>query len=514
MDALGSNWRWDVYAQKGIGDTFISSNVPKRAEYRQAIDAVYNSAGSIVCRSTLTNPGDGCVPLNILGIGVASQTALDFVMGTTRRHDILEQDIFAATISGDPLETWAGPVSVTSGIEYRKESVKGESDELSQVNSFWAGNFKPLIGSYDVVEGFFETVVPIATDLFDLNAAVRATDYSTSGYVTTWKIGATFHPIEDVTFRITRSRDIRAPNLGELFESGATATINVADPFRNNLTSTFFRIRSGTTELKPEKADTLGVGIVVQPRFMPGFQASADYYDVEIKDAIATVGAPDIIDQCFNGNLALCDQIERNSAGEISAVRVTPINLAVINARGLDLEASYQVPMDSIVSGLNGDLQLRILATHFLENFSDNGISVPRDTVGQNSGTAPPDWRYWGSIRYSNESFNASWTVRGVSDGVYGNHYVECATGCRASTQDNPTIENNQIPGAYYMDASLGYFVTDNIKLTFTVRNLTNKDPVMVGQGERSIGSAATGTNARLYDYLGRTYRLGVKFEF
>ena len=235
---------------------------------------------------------------------------------------------------------------------------------------------------------------------------------------------------------------------------------------------------------------------------------------MEIKDAIATVGAPDIIDQCFNGNLALCDQIERNSAGEISAVRVTPINLAVINARGLDLEASYQVPMDSIVSGLNGDLQLRILATHFLENFSDNGISVPRDTVGQNSGTAPPDWRYWGSIRYSNESFNASWTVRGVSDGVYGNHYVECATGCPASTQDNPTIENNQIPGAYYMDASLGYFVTDNIKLTFTVRNLTNKDPVMVGQGERSIGSAATGTNARLYDYLGRTYRLGVKFEF
>lgn len=189
MDALGSNWRWEAYAQKGIGDTFISSNVPKRADYRQAIDAVYDTNGSIVCRSTLTNPGDGCVPLNILGIGVASQTALDYVIGTTSRHDTLEQDIFAATISGDPFDTRAGPVSVASGIEYRKESVKGQSDALSQVNSFWAGNFKPLTGSYDVVEGFFETVVPIATDMFDLNAAVRATDYSTSGYVTTWKMG-------------------------------------------------------------------------------------------------------------------------------------------------------------------------------------------------------------------------------------------------------------------------------------------------------------------------------------
>ncbi len=61
----------------------------------------------------------------------------------------------------------------------------------------------------------------------DLNAAVRATDYSTSGYVTTWKGGLTWRPIEDLRFRFTRSRDIRAPNLGELFTAGQTGSGNV-----------------------------------------------------------------------------------------------------------------------------------------------------------------------------------------------------------------------------------------------------------------------------------------------
>ena len=56
----------------------------------------------------------------------------------------------------------------------------------------------------------------------EFNGAVRATDYSTAGYVTTWRAGATWQPIEDIRLRVTRSRDIRAPNLSELFSAGVT----------------------------------------------------------------------------------------------------------------------------------------------------------------------------------------------------------------------------------------------------------------------------------------------------
>ena len=84
-------------------------------------------------------------------------------------------------------------------------------------------------------EAYLEAVVPLGLGL-EFNGAVRATDYSTSGYVTTWRAGATWQPIEDIRFRVTRSRDIRAPNLNELFQAGTANTDSVSNPFFNPVT--------------------------------------------------------------------------------------------------------------------------------------------------------------------------------------------------------------------------------------------------------------------------------------
>ena len=55
----------------------------------------------------------------------------------------------------------------------------------------------------------------------NLDLAVRQTKYSTSGNVTAWKVGGTWKtPIEGLSFRAVTSRDIRAPNLSELFAPG------------------------------------------------------------------------------------------------------------------------------------------------------------------------------------------------------------------------------------------------------------------------------------------------------
>ncbi|NWM25188.1 TonB-dependent receptor, partial [Escherichia coli] len=77
-------------------------------------------------------------------------------------------------------------------------------------NAWSVGNYLPFTGEYSVKEAYLETVVPLGFGL-EFNGAVRATDYSNSGYVTTWKLGATWAPIPDIRFRVTRSRDIRAP---------------------------------------------------------------------------------------------------------------------------------------------------------------------------------------------------------------------------------------------------------------------------------------------------------------
>src|SRR5690606_7006260 len=120
------------------------------------------------------------------------------------------------------------PIGLAFGVEHRKEEVSGFVPPEYQ-DGWFTGNYLPSFGSYDVTEAYLETVLPF-TDWLEVNAAVRGTDYSTSGYVTTWKVGATIDVMEGLRFRATRSRDIRAPNLAELFQAGQRRTNTLIDP--------------------------------------------------------------------------------------------------------------------------------------------------------------------------------------------------------------------------------------------------------------------------------------------
>ncbi|HEY4368820.1 MAG TPA: TonB-dependent receptor [Steroidobacteraceae bacterium] len=519
FNALGSGWDWDAYAQRGISrvhnDVFLSIT----QNYRDAIDAVRDANGRIVCRSTLTDPDNGCVPYDVLGVGVNSPAAVDYVLGTAQLDQELTQDVVATSFNGEPLATWAGPVSLATGVEYRKESVESSADPLAVANQYFAANFKATNGSYDVVEGFLETVVPLAVDRpwarsLDLNAAARWTDYSTSGEVVTWKIGANWSPFKDLTFRATRSRDIRAPNLNELFLAGQVNTQTVNDPFRGNATTVILRPQVGNLNLKPEAADTTGIGLVYQPSFVPGLSMSADYYDIDVKDAISTILQQQIIDRCFNGNTALCPAIVRDAAGVVTQITVQPINLSSEVAEGLDLEASYRKPL------WNGELSLRALATHVIKRKLDDGISVT-DLAGDNAagvtsaaeGSAA-NWRFLGMIGYDRGSYGVTLIGRGVSAGVLDNSNIECTTGCPPSTVNRKTIDNNHVKGALYADLSLVYrpVVGDHKTEVFLkVDNLADTAPAVVPSNSTLV-FIDSGTNPLLYDTVGRTIRAGVRF--
>src|SRR5690606_35616732 len=126
-----------------------------------------------------------------------------------QRNQRFVQDVYAFTLNGEPFDIWAGPVSLALGAAHRKEGVTGRADPVSLINGWFAGNYLPTFGSYTVTEGFAETVVPLArggawAEALDLNAAVRATSYSTSGRVVTWKVGAPYQPVSDIRYRVTR----------------------------------------------------------------------------------------------------------------------------------------------------------------------------------------------------------------------------------------------------------------------------------------------------------------------
>ncbi len=506
---IGDGWTWDAYYQKGRTST-DEHELPtfNFARLALATDAVFDGSGNIVCRSTLTDPANGCVPLDRFGVGVASQDALDYVLGRPERKQEFNQDVAAINFTPPKLDGWAGPIEFAVGAEWRQEEMSGSVED--QYTSGWKyGNYKVTEGKYDVAETYFETVVPLAKTL-ELNAAARYTDYSTSGGVTTWKTGLVYSPIDAVTLRVTQSHDIRAPNMSELYETGTARTNAVSI---NGASVPFIQNLQGNPKVLPEEADTLGVGVIFQPGFAPRFATSVDYYDIKIDGVIDFVAAQDVADFCFiYGVQRYCDNLNY-VGGVLSTIDLYYENLNSMKARGVDLEASYSLQLDQ-----GGDLSFRALATHYIDAITDDGVTAVNE-AGSNL-TNTPDWVYKLSALYSMKSFRFGLTARGVSDGVINTAYIECASNCPPSVAPNYTINDNSVSGETFFDA----YVSKTFKmrsmdgeLFLSVKNLMDADPVLVAN-PASQGSenrpAYLSTNRDLYDVLGRTYKLGMRFKF
>lgn len=524
------DWKWDAYYQVGIAKTDeMLTNTWRNDRVALAQDAIRApagnaagiAAGTIVCRSTLSNPGNGCVPLNRIGVGGVSQAAVLYTFNDgaqPQRLQSLRQDVAALHFSTNNLfSTWAGPVSLAFGGEYRRERVDGFVDP--QFNSGWLyGNYLVTRGVYDVKEFAVETVIPLWKGL-DLNGAFRQTDYSTSGSVSTWKVGATWQVIDDVRLRATRSRDIRAPNLADLFAPGTarTNTVNVLQANGAQRTDQFLEQTTGNTALMPEVALTWGAGAVLTPGFLPGFAASVDYFDIDLEDAIGTLLAQTVTTLCLEQNRQdLCQFITFNGpagvASPITGVKLVPFNFARQRAKGIDFEASYRTDLGA------GTLSLRGLASHYITNLVDNGIDVARDLAGQNASgvDATPSWNFRLTANYDVRKWSFNLVGRGFSGGVYDNNFIECVTGCPVSTAAARTINDNDIAGQWYLDGSIThrFDIADSTAEVFLyVRNILDSDPVLVGNGPTGNNTPAyPQTNRNLYDVLGRVFRVGVRF--
>ena len=287
-----------------------------RPRLTQALDAVVDPvSGAIVCR----NQTGGCVPYNAFGLSVASPASVAWITGTSNGILFVRQSSAEASIEGSPISTWAGPVSIATGVDWRRDYSDGNSTDLDKARSFFNGNFAVATVSQSVKEAFFETAIPLARDAafaksLDLNGGVRATDYSKAGYVTTWKVGATWEPTDGIMLRGTRSRDIRAPSLGETSPALTSVAQALLDRFRNNAVSQALTLTTGNPNLKPEIADTTGFGVVLSPASIPRLRFSVDYYDINIKGAISSVSQQQVIDYCYDGSVpAQCAFITRGT---------------------------------------------------------------------------------------------------------------------------------------------------------------------------------------------------------
>ncbi len=528
-DIAGYKWNVGYLKSANQQHTRLNRNI-NNGRFIAAADAVRAPDGRIVCNVTLTNPSlyPGCVPINLFGPTSESAEALNYVLGTTKFETTTKMDTFSGSITGSPFATWAGDVGVAVSAEWRKLTYQllssvGDNAKLdctglrfnctTGTTNRWLNDVRAdrTEVSQSVKEAAGEVNVPLLRDRafaesFIVNGAVRVTDYSNSGTVVTWKGGADWDINSQITFRGTRSRDIRAPNLTELFgtrsvtPAGPSIDVHIGDTPAGIVSL----ITDSNPDLKPEVATTWTAGVVLRPAFIPRFSLAIDWYKINIKDAIAGISGRDLVIQRIceesGGASPTCAQAirplpfsNRTTANYATGWITKPQNLALFNTNGIDFEANYAF------DALGGAFTTRVLGTYQPTSKQEN---FPGAIVLNSAGSAgQPTWRVSAFVRYS----RGPWTVD-----------VQERWWSSTKWNPDPTIVYNvkgDLPAVAYTHATLGYTMGP-ASFFFSVQNLFNKQPTPYG----AFGGASTvpGLFGGFYngeDTIGRYYTFGVRIR-
>ena len=554
--ALG-NFKWNTSYTHG--DSTLTSRVDGLYDNRKLFAAadVVSVNGVPTCRVLTTAAAGafaGCSPLNVLNGNPAAATPAGYAYatGTSRYRAKIKQDSVVASISGSVFELPAGPVDIALGGEYRKQTLDLNSnadpaglDTAAERSAYfnglrnvpagalyyWLTNVGQANGSLNVKEAFGEIAVPILKDTpffqeLSFNGAARYTDYSTSGSVTTWKVGATWKPIRDLLFRGNYSRDIRAPNLFELF-AGPQSGIGIVNDARNTAGTygsgqniNVASLTSGNANLKPEIAKTLTAGAVFSPSAIPGFSLSVDYYRIRVGGLIEQLTAQEILTGCLNAGgsgAPQCAQIDRTTPTSFpTQVRIQPANSAFLKTAGIDIDASYRTQLGE------GALSLRLYANYLDKFVAERFVGAPLSVytgvsvVGSNP-AGFPRWRGNFTADYAIGNFGITLSAQYI-----GKMRLDIPPGVAnpllASGGVVPVLPaafvNDRVKPVAYTDLSIRYTVphgNGNIELFGTVNNLLDKDPPLI---PGTIPGVNIPTNIAVYDFIGRAFTAGVRFKF
>jgi outer membrane receptor protein involved in Fe transport len=390
--------------------------------------------------------------------------------------------------------------------------------------------------SENVSEANFELDAPLLkglplVELLSVNAAGRYTQYnvggldptSTSGATknssfsaSTWKIGAEWQITDDIKARASRSRDIRAPTLWDLYQGPVTTTSGVLDPL-TNVSGSVNTSQIGNPNLKPEVARNTTAGLVFTPTFLPGFSATVDYYHIVIANEIAAVSGNNqtVLNICESsgGSSPLCNLIVRPGAYNNTSPTNFPIlylsapqNTQTAWSEGYDIEANYQNDI-SEWSGLAGTVGMHLMWSH--TSLLKSVLTLPGSVISDVAGAANAP----GAALPRDK---AAMTLSYLLDGIGVNFQERYYSPIRQNA--NPTLVFN-IPNisAYFIsDLNVSYnfsaWGTDS-QVFLNVQNLFDRSPDIL-QVPGYTGSPGMNYPVVPYeDLIGRYYTMGFRFK-
>ncbi len=554
--SLGS-WRWDASYFISRNEELVRNNFnPQNERAFAAIDAVRVTAanvgtsglpiGSIQCRVLLTSSASrfpGCVPLNLFGPTSESQEALKYVVGVSQFETETGMDAAAGSIAGPLFTNWAGEVNAAVSGEWRKLTYKVDTDvgdnranctglqPLAVVGSagaaycvqgrtsLWQSNV--LLASPEVSQSVKEIATeidfPLLKDLalaqsMNLNGAVRFTDYDTSGEVTTWKVGFDWNVTDEWKVRATRSRDIRAPNLNDLFAPRLSNPAGITDylftyanPPQQPASGLAPFNTDANPDLKPEVAETWTAGIVWRPNFVNNFSVALDAYQIQIDNAITVIQGQNqaIQNICYSsgGSSPFCSLIERpyapghplyfdRVANIATAFYSKPQNAQLIETYGADLEVNYSQP------AFGGNFAARGLVSWQPHLTTQQFVGAP---ILDNAGVGGnPKVRLAAFLKYTKGDFSVDVLQRWMG-------------GREWNADRNLVYADGKLPSQYYTALTLGYqFPKVNVFLNIT--NLFDRQPTPYGNvGGASSVPGLFGGFMPGEDTIGRYFTLGFR---
>lgn len=538
LDFGANNWAWDAFYQFARNDTTSSTTgLLSRSGITLGLDPVINQNGTVSCRTQIR----GCVPINIFGTNTLTPEMANYLQTESVTQNTFERTVGGATLAGNLFEMPAGSVPTAFGIEYRKESILVVPNEAQLLNDIASQAIAPTVvnGEYDLWEVFAEARLPILNDQFglqglSLEGAVRYSDYSTVGGVTTWSTMLDTDVNEQFKIRAGYSSAIRAPNLNELLApvgtgfrpvndpclaqnkpSQATKDLcvkqgvpaNIIDTLVDGTRTGYDQISGGNPNLTEEQADTLTVGLVWTPDMIPRLNLSLDYYQIKLKDAVSQVSGQLLLNDCFltlNFNSPSCQSIRRDSNGNLSEIDAPLLNLADRNVNGVDLTATYSfdnLPSWLSLPGQGATIDISSYSSWQLKNDSQVVKSVPAiDCAGRYSGTCST-----GSIRPGPE-FRSLLRFSYASGPLHLSPEVNYIGELKLSTDSGPN-ENGTQEGLFFVNMNGSWDFNENYSLLFGVNNLFDQQPPIWG----FQASGDLNVNTSLYDPVGRSYFLGIK---
>ena len=525
---------WSAFAQYGrVDDHAVQGNVPVRSHWLAARDAVADPVtGRPVCRDAAARAA-GCVPLDIFSTAPLGRESLHYLLGTRDEHRTTTQLLLGAELGGSALRMPAGAVDFALGVEYRRETLENTDDPMALsgelVYGGGPGKRSELDVGSSVAEAFVEAVVPLAASAplarrLDLELAYRHSDYSTVGPTNAWKAGAIWEPVHGLALRGVRSRSVRTPNFGELYEPqytnttvgsiddpceagayAATATraakclaLGVVEPLPDIKTGPHVTT-GGNPDLAPEVSDSLTLGLVWQPAFLPGFDLTLDYWDIDIAGVITTFGYSRLLYLCVDQptiDNPYCALSARNQdpdhptlpPGAPLWVQSRTMNASRMHARGVDVGATWQAGLGP------GRLRVRFSGTWLIESITETTPGIAAADVVNGGGWRDPRLRAGIDAGYRISKLDLGWRVR-----HHGHARFD------PNTTSAEAYEVDRVPSRTWHDLSIGYRTASGHVFGASVANVFDAMPPYLP------GIYADNT---VYDVVGRRYTLHWSYRF